>query len=93
MGYNKENEIKQLIPKDSKSLFDVISKTYKFWENALKAKGINEIKIFLNYIYPQLSSTLKKYLSINKKEIRLNLENKINEIIDNSINEYEKLNI
>ena len=68
MEYIKENEIKQLIPKDSKSLFDVMCKTYKFLENALKAKGINEIQIFLNYIYPQLSSTLKKYLSINKKE-------------------------
>ena len=74
MKYIKENEIKQLIPKDSKSLFDVISsKTYKFLENALKVKGINEIQIFLNYIYPQLSSTLIKYPSINKKEIRLNL--------------------
>jgi ribosomal protein S6 len=89
MGYIKENEIKQLIPKDSKSLFDVMCKTYKFLENALKAKGINEIQIFLNYIYPQLSNTLKKTPSINTKEIRLNLENKINEIVDNSINGYE----
>ena len=89
MEYIKENEIKQLIPKDSKSLFDVMCKTYKFLENALKAKGINEIQIFLNYIYPQLSNTLKKTPSINTKEIRLNLENKINEIVDNSINGYE----
>ncbi len=55
MEYIKENEIKQLIPKDSKSLFDVISsKTYKFLENVLKVKGINKIQIFINYIYPQL---------------------------------------
>ena len=32
MEYIKENEIKQLIPKDSKSLLDVISKTDKFLE-------------------------------------------------------------
>ena len=89
LGYIKENEIKQLIPKDSKSLFDVMCKTYKFLENALKAKGINEIQIFLNYIYPQLSNTLKNCPSIDTKEIRLNLENKINEIVDNCINGYE----
>ena len=58
-------------------------------ENALKAKGINEIQIFLNYIYPKLSNILKNCHLINTIEIRLNLENKINEMIDDSINGYE----
>ena len=89
LGFIKENEIKNLIPKDSKSLFDIMCKTYNFLENALKAKGINEIQIFLNYIYPKLSNILKNCPLINTIEIRLNLENKINEMIDDSINGYE----
>ena len=55
LGYIDENTIKNnFLPNNSKSLNDIIFIIWKLLEKALKAKGINEIQIFLNLIYPKI---------------------------------------
>ena len=62
LGYIDDNNINEnLIPFNSGSLYNVILKSWKFLENALKSKGINEIQIFLHLIYPKLIEILKSF--------------------------------
>ena len=88
LGYINEDNIQKIIPKNSNSLFNIIYITYKHLENELKQKGINEIQIYLNIIFPKISKIIKQYLTKNTKEIRNNFEKEINEIVESCIREY-----
>ena len=89
LEYINNDDVKELLPHESKSIIEIMGKTYKHLETALKAKGINEIQIFLNLIYPKLSNIITKFPLIKTIEIRRNVEKSINELIDSSVNEYE----
>jgi len=76
-GYIDDNAIKSnLLPSNSKSLYDTILRSWKLLENALKSKGINEIKIFLHLIYPKLIEILKSTQKIETPNLRKDLEKK-----------------
>ncbi len=82
-GYIDDNTIKSnLLPSNSKSLYDIILISWKLLENALKAKGINEIQIFLHLIYPKLIEILKSIPKIETPIIRKDLEKRVTDLVD-----------
>ena len=65
LGYIDDNTINNnLLPSNSKSLYDTILRSWKLLENSLKSKGINEIQIFLHLIYPKLIEIFKKFFFV-----------------------------
>ena len=76
LGYIDDNNINEnLFPFNSGSLYNVILQSWKFLENALKSKGINEIQIFLHLIYPKLIEILKSIPKIERIDYKLILFN------------------
>ena len=55
-------------------------------ESELEKKGIKEIEIFFNMIYNKIGNLFINYEIFNTIEIRNEFENKINLIIEESIN-------
>ena len=91
LGYIDDNTINNnLLPSNSKSLYDTILRSWKLLENALKSKGINEIQIFLHLIYPKLIEILKSTQKIETPDIRKDLEKKVTNLIDENITIYNE---
>ena len=80
---------KNLIPNNYDSIFDVLTDCFDLLENELEKKGIKEIEIFFNMIYNKIGNLFINYEIFNTIEIRNEFENKINLIIEESINNYE----
>ena len=90
IGFINQDDCKEYLPHESNGVFEIMVKTFLHLENALKAKGIHEIQIFFNMICNKLSDCLSKCPLVNTIEIRKNIENKVNDIVNNCINEYEE---
>jgi hypothetical protein len=83
------NDLENLIPNNYDSIFDVLTDCFDLLESELEKRGIKEIEIFFNMIYNKIGNLFINYEIFNTIEIRNEFENKINLIIEESINNYE----
>ena len=90
LGFIDDKIIDNVIQFNDFKIYDIMLKTWKFLENALKAKGINEIQIFLHLIYPKLINILKMCPKIDNIEIRKNIEEKVTNLVNETIAKFEE---
>ena len=90
LGFVNDKIIDNIIQFNDFSIYDIMIKTWKFLENALKAKGINEIQIFLHLIYPKLINILMMIPKVENIQIRKNIEEKVTNLVNDTIDKYEE---
>ena len=75
---------------NSINCFEILKITYKLLKDELSNKGINQIQIYLNMIYPKLKELIHKTNEMNTIEKRRNFENDINYLVEISFLNYQK---
>ena len=99
---NYENECfyneyrKELLSKRKRGILDefsilkILEINWKFLEKALKQKNIENIQIFVNSIFNDLSDLIINSEDMETSELRENFEEKANEIVNKGIEKYEE---
>ena len=75
---------------NSINCFKILKIEYKLLKDELSNKGINQIQIYLNMIYPKLKELIQNINEINSIEKRRNFENEINNLVEISFLNYQK---
>jgi hypothetical protein len=87
LGYLNENDIKSFCV-ENKTPLDCIFENWNLLKELLNGKGINNIKIYFNYIIPKIQNLLLNLNSPITKEQRKVFEEQINNIVITSFQEY-----
>ena len=87
LGYLNENDIKAFCV-ENKTPLDCIFENWNLLKELLNGKGINNIKIYFNYIIPKIQNLLLNLISPITKEQRKEFEEQINNIVKTSFQEY-----
>ena len=74
--------------KDENSILEILNINWTLLEKQLKVKNIGSIQIFLNSIFKNLFEAIQSSGDMTTIEQRNQFENKINEIVDNAIQNY-----
>ena len=74
------------------SCFKCIEKDWEIINDILREKNINNIKSFMNIIFNDITTLLKKCEMMDTVEKRRNFEQKVNEYINGLINDKDNLN-
>ena len=88
LGYIKDNEIKNYYI-SGKNIIDLLDIIWNCLKDLLNSESINNIKIFMNSLFPKINDIIKNQEITNTKEKRLNFEEKFDNIITQCINEYQ----
>ena len=83
------NEIVSKYVCDEMTCIQMIEEDWNFLKAALKSKGIQNIQIFLNLIFEKLSEKIKNCKEIKTVEEHEKFENEIEELLEQSYNEYD----
>ena len=75
---------------NSINCFEILKIGYKLLKDELSNKGINQIQIYLNMIYPKFKELIENINEINTIEKRRNFENEINNLVEISFLNYQK---
>ena len=67
---------------------DVIKLNWDLLDEALRKKNITSVQIFINLIFEKLSELIKNCELITKEKDLIKFENKVEKVIESSINEY-----
>ena len=75
---------------NSINCFEILKIGYKLLKDELSNKGINQIQIYLNMIYPKLKELIQNINEIDTIQKRRNFENEINNLVETSFLDYQK---
>ena len=89
LGYINDNDIQKYFI-SGKNISDLLDDIWISLKNLLDSKSINNIKIFINSLFPKINDLIINQEITNTQEKRLNFESQFNDIINNCINQYQK---
>ena len=72
-----------------KNISEIIDEIWKYLKNLLGSRSIDNIKIFMNSIFPKINDLIMNQEISDTREKRLNFETQFNDIINNCINQYQ----
>ena len=75
---------------NSINCFGILKIGYNLLKSELSNKGINQIQIYLNMIYPKLKELIQNINEIDTIQKRRNFENEINNLVKTSFLDYQK---
>ena len=88
IGYINDNDIQKYFI-SGKNISDLFEDIWNCLKNLLDSKSINNIKIFMNSLFPKINDLILNQEITNTREKRLDFESKFNNIIINCINQYQ----
>ena len=93
LGYISEEDLKKYCLIEDLTSLEIIEQNWFLLEEALREKSIQFIEIFMNLIFTKLSKLLKNCEYLQTIEERNNFEDKIENIIKESLNEYDSYKV
>ena len=88
LGYINDNDIQNYFM-SGKNISDIIDEIWKSLKNLLGSQSINNIKIFMNSLFPKINDLIINQEFTDTRDKRLNFESQFNDIINNCINQYQ----
>ena len=88
LGYINDNDIEKYFI-SGKNISDLFDDIWNCLKNLLDSKSINNIKIFLNSLFPKINDLIINQEITDTQEKRINFESKFNDIINTCINQYQ----
>ena len=73
----------------NKNILEILIIIWNSLKSLLTVKGINNIKIFINSLFPKINDLIKNTEITNTKEKRLNYEKEFNIIINECLNDFQ----
>ena len=88
IGVINDNNIKNYFISD-KNIFEILNILWDALKSLLAQKGINNIKIFMNSLFPKINNLIINTEITNTKEKRLNFELQFSKIVNECLNDYQ----
>ena len=92
LGFISDINLDKYLIKDMKCI-DIIKKDWEFIQEILQKKGIQSIQIFMNLIFKRLSQLIKNCEYFTSAYLRDNFEEKIEDLINKCLSEYNNYSI
>ena len=90
LGYIPDDHLKNYLHENMKCI-EIMKKDWDFLKEALEAKNIASIQIFINLIFKRLTELIKKYYQLkkeNEKNERDEFETQVEKLVSECIEEY-----
>jgi len=88
LNYISKKELEEIALHEKMTCLEIMQNDWELLKEALEAKNITFIQIFLNLIFKRLSNLIKECKIMTKQEEREEFELKVEELINNCIKEY-----
>ena len=88
LNYISKEELEKNVLHEKMTCLEIMQNDWELLKEALEAKNITFIQIFINLIFKRLSNLIKECKLMTKQEEREQFEIKVEELINNCIKEY-----